>query len=330
MVCLPALDFLSLPNVTFLTAFKDNSSLVKPDQVVGVNSSECKAQQPEAATPSSQGNGSSLPIRTRCGPRPRSPYKPVNTFKIFSAVEKMKAQQHQRSLALRDKTANLAELKKFAETFKLSTVPTPDVISILAKDKKKQQEIVEKAKREAKEVQNAKMIREEALAVALKEIAEEEKTKIEAARRTLTGRQDSTHRHLEGDQAVQLDDLEELNEDTESEDDDNVADIRIQHIDGDMNHTVSDNFRGTISGNMNGTVKGTLTGNILGSMNGLIEGCLVGDVLGNVNGRIMGDVVGNVLGNVTGRIEGFVTGNVMGNVTGVIVGEVKGDVLGLC
>jgi hypothetical protein len=73
----------------------------------------------------------------------------VNAFKQFSAVEKMKAQEHQRSLARRDKAVKLNDLKKFAENFKLNTVVPPDLVPILAKDKKKQQEIVDKAKKQA-------------------------------------------------------------------------------------------------------------------------------------------------------------------------------------
>jgi hypothetical protein len=61
----------------------------------------------------------------------------------------MKAQEHQRSLARRDKAVKLNDLKKFAENFKLNTVVPPDLVPILAKDKKKQQEIVDKAKKQA-------------------------------------------------------------------------------------------------------------------------------------------------------------------------------------
>jgi hypothetical protein len=74
----------------------------------------------------------------------------VNAFKQFHAVEKMRIQEHlqsQRSAAKRDKAVKLNDLKKFAENFKLNTEVPSDLIPILAKDKKKQQEIMDRAKK---------------------------------------------------------------------------------------------------------------------------------------------------------------------------------------
>jgi len=73
----------------------------------------------------------------------------VNAFKQFTAVEKMRVQEHQRSMARRDKAVKLNDLKKFAENFKLTTQVPLDLVPILAKDKRKQQEIVDKAKKQA-------------------------------------------------------------------------------------------------------------------------------------------------------------------------------------
>jgi hypothetical protein len=79
----------------------------------------------------------------------------VNAFKQFHAVEKMRIQEHlqsQRSAARRDKAVKLNDLKKFAENFKLNTEVPTDLIPILAKDKKKQQEIMDRAKKNTDEI----------------------------------------------------------------------------------------------------------------------------------------------------------------------------------
>jgi hypothetical protein len=73
----------------------------------------------------------------------------VNAFKQFTTMEKMRVQEHQRSQARKDKAVKLNDLKKFAENFKLNTEVPPDLVPILAKDKRKQKEIVDKAKAQA-------------------------------------------------------------------------------------------------------------------------------------------------------------------------------------
>ena len=57
----------------------------------------------------------------------------------------MRAQEHQRTMAKRDKAVKLNDLKKFAQNFKLHTPVPNDLIPILAKDKGKQTQIVQKA-----------------------------------------------------------------------------------------------------------------------------------------------------------------------------------------
>lgn len=71
----------------------------------------------------------------------------LDSFKNFAATEKLRVQERQRDMLRRDKNVKLAELKKFADSFKLNTLIPSDLIPILAKDKKKQDEITEKAKR---------------------------------------------------------------------------------------------------------------------------------------------------------------------------------------
>jgi hypothetical protein len=69
----------------------------------------------------------------------------VNAFKAFTATEKLRAQEHQRAAAKRDKAVKLNDLKKFAQNFKLHTPVPQDLVPILAKDKEKQIQIVESA-----------------------------------------------------------------------------------------------------------------------------------------------------------------------------------------
>jgi merozoite surface antigen 2c len=69
----------------------------------------------------------------------------VNAFKAFTATEKLRAQEHQRAAAKRDKAVKLNDLKKFAQNFKLHTPVPQDLVPILAKDKEKQIQIVENA-----------------------------------------------------------------------------------------------------------------------------------------------------------------------------------------
>lgn len=77
----------------------------------------------------------------------------LDSFKAFAASEKIRVQERQleRQLAKarQDKRNRLAELKKFADTFRLNSRVPSDLVPILAKDKTKQEEIVQKAERQA-------------------------------------------------------------------------------------------------------------------------------------------------------------------------------------
>jgi hypothetical protein len=76
----------------------------------------------------------------------------VNAFKAFTATEKLRAQEHQRQAARHSKAVKLNDLKKFAQSFKLHTPVPQDLVPILAKDKVKQEKIVEKALRTVEEL----------------------------------------------------------------------------------------------------------------------------------------------------------------------------------
>lgn len=72
----------------------------------------------------------------------------LEQFRQFANTEKMKLQECRRNQASYDKTIKLNELMKFSQNFKLSTLVPRDLIPILAKDRTKQEVIVERAKRE--------------------------------------------------------------------------------------------------------------------------------------------------------------------------------------
>ncbi|KAH7084831.1 PAB1 binding protein-like protein [Paraphoma chrysanthemicola] len=75
----------------------------------------------------------------------------LDSFKQFSAAEKLRMSERQRTIARENKAVKLNDLKKFALNFKLSTPVPSDLVPILAKDETKQQAIVEKALKQAQE-----------------------------------------------------------------------------------------------------------------------------------------------------------------------------------
>ena len=95
------------------------------------------------------------------GPIP-SPGKSINAaetveqdvfraFKDFSNHERMRAQEKQRNQGRKEREVKINDLKKFASNFRLSKPVPDDLIGILAKDKRKQDEIIAKAHKEAEE-----------------------------------------------------------------------------------------------------------------------------------------------------------------------------------
>ncbi|CAN9409812.1 unnamed protein product [Alternaria alternata] len=76
----------------------------------------------------------------------------LDSFKQFSAAEKLRISDRQRQFARENKAVKLNDLKKFALNFKLSTPVPSDLVPILAKDETKQQAIVDKANRQAQEM----------------------------------------------------------------------------------------------------------------------------------------------------------------------------------
>lgn len=80
----------------------------------------------------------------------------LKEFKTFASQQRLNAEKARSSKARADKEIKLTELKKFANSFKLSTPVPTDLVSIIAKDPVKQKEIQAKAIKNAEEVAKAK------------------------------------------------------------------------------------------------------------------------------------------------------------------------------
>lgn len=87
------------------------------------------------------------------------------SFKTFASKERAVQEKVRSSKARADKEVKLHELKKFGETFKLSTPVPKDLISIIAKDPVKQKAIQDKAMQDAEAVKKEKAAQEAAAAV---------------------------------------------------------------------------------------------------------------------------------------------------------------------
>jgi hypothetical protein len=105
----------------------------------------------------------------------------LDSFKQFSAAEKLRLADRQRSLARESKAVKLNDLKKFSQNFKLNTPVPTDLVPILAKDEAKQAQIVEKA---LKAVAEKKSPPTQTSSVA---------TDAKAAPRTTTAKVEPTH-----------------------------------------------------------------------------------------------------------------------------------------
>ncbi|KAL2011709.1 hypothetical protein VTN00DRAFT_4427 [Thermoascus crustaceus] len=80
----------------------------------------------------------------------------LDHFRQFANSEKLKMQERRRNQASYDRTIKLNELMKFSKNFKLATPVPKDLVPILAKDPSKQEEIIERAQRQAEEKMAAK------------------------------------------------------------------------------------------------------------------------------------------------------------------------------
>lgn len=90
----------------------------------------------------------------------------LDHFRQFANSEKLKMQERRRNQASYDRTIKLNELMKFSKNFKLATPVPRDLVPILAKDPSKQEEIIERAQRQAEEKAAAKAAAQAAAAAA--------------------------------------------------------------------------------------------------------------------------------------------------------------------
>ena len=79
----------------------------------------------------------------------------LDSFRNFANMEKMRVSDHRRQRVSHDKAIKLNDLMKFSKNFNLKTPVPKDLVPILAKDKSKQEEIMEKAQRNAQQYSNA-------------------------------------------------------------------------------------------------------------------------------------------------------------------------------
>lgn len=76
----------------------------------------------------------------------------LKEFKNFASQQRINAEKARTTKARQDKETKLADLKKFADSFKLSTPVPTDLVPIIAKDPSKQKEIQAKAIKNAEEM----------------------------------------------------------------------------------------------------------------------------------------------------------------------------------
>ncbi|KAL9635968.1 MAG: hypothetical protein Q9164_003131 [Protoblastenia rupestris] len=102
--------------------------------------------------PSVQDDQPPEPVRTTAPSAAKNvEHKVLSSFKQFSEKEKIRVADDRRQRVVHDKTVKLNDLRGFSKNFKLNTPVPSDLVPILAKDKKKQDEILEKALRNAEQ-----------------------------------------------------------------------------------------------------------------------------------------------------------------------------------
>ena len=114
-----------------------------PDSTPRQSLSGASSRPSEASSPNPKAQGGSATATVENDVR--------DAFKQFANVEKMRVENRRRNVRQHDKDFKLNDLMKWSKGFKLHTPVPKDLVSILAKDKTKQEEIMEKAQREADE-----------------------------------------------------------------------------------------------------------------------------------------------------------------------------------
>lgn len=80
--------------------------------------------------------------------------KVLDQFRQFANSERARLAERKRAQASQDRTAKFNDLVRFSKTFKLKTPIPNDLVGILAKDPKKQEQIMEKAQRDHEEAKS--------------------------------------------------------------------------------------------------------------------------------------------------------------------------------
>ncbi|KAL1612534.1 poly(A)-binding protein binding protein [Paraconiothyrium brasiliense] len=115
---------------------------------------------PTTKPPFDQAQKPSTTLKSTVGGTQRRPqnatanveHEVLDSFKQFSAAEKLRMSERQRTIQRESKAVKLNDLKKFSQNFKLNTPVPSDLVPILAKDEAKQAQIVEKALKTVQEI----------------------------------------------------------------------------------------------------------------------------------------------------------------------------------
>lgn len=115
-----------------------------------------KVVAPGPSSASSARNSTSHPKETTPSATSTVERDVLKEFKSFASQQRINAEKARNNKARADKEVKLTELKKFANSFKLSTPVPTDLVSIIAKDPLKQKEIQAKAMKNAEEMAKTK------------------------------------------------------------------------------------------------------------------------------------------------------------------------------
>lgn len=143
-----------------------SSQAVRPDQISQERQNESGNQfkAENTVTESPKEEAQEIKVTTPSNPRLPGPSKAIipstsatanvetevlDSFRQFASKEKARVNNNRRQRVSQDKAIKLNDLMKFSKNFKLLTPVPKDLVPILAKDKSKQDEIMEKAQRNA-------------------------------------------------------------------------------------------------------------------------------------------------------------------------------------
>ncbi|RVD81224.1 uncharacterized protein DFL_009098 [Arthrobotrys flagrans] len=137
------------PQPPSISSFKPEEP--KPKDKTLLPESVKKASIPVAVPviPIHKGSEGSVQIPTTAAGASDTLVRVKDAFRQFGATERERVERKRQQMVKKDKDVKLQDLKKFAQSFKLNTPVPQDLVPILAKDKAKQDEIIEKSKANA-------------------------------------------------------------------------------------------------------------------------------------------------------------------------------------